>query len=274
MSKKSKVSAEQKLQQSEPEPVASSKFRNRNVEVRKVKASELKPHPKNPRLHPLEQSGALKGSFQEVGFVGTLIARETADGLQLLDGHLRAQTMEDDLVDVTIVDLDDKEVELLLAIYDPVGQLAETDARQLDELIQGFLVSNGELASMLSVLMDESGGAPRDPKLVQINDEQESDCEYPLTPVFNERYEFAVIFCCNDTEWGGLQTLLELDREKSYKTTGVAVGRVVPFMKFLELWDKRNVTQNSVPDAQPVGDDSQPSGDKPRRNNRRQVAGT
>ena len=182
-----------------------SKIRNRNVETRRVRAGELVPHPKNWRAHSSRQAGALRGVLEEIGFVGTLIARDTPDGLQLIDGHLRAETVPEELVDVTIV--------------------------------------SGEVASMLSDYMDELGGAPRAGRTTERADE--STAEYPLSPVFNEKYEYAIIFCRDETEWGALQTLLELRREKSYKSSGIAVGRVIPFGKFFDLWEDRALESES-----------------------------
>jgi len=70
-----------------------AKIRNRNVETRKVKAGDLKPHPKNFRMHPTEQGGLL-GVLEQVGFVDTLMAVEREDDLLLIDGHLRTETSE------------------------------------------------------------------------------------------------------------------------------------------------------------------------------------
>ncbi|HUY88912.1 MAG TPA: hypothetical protein VMV10_09275, partial [Pirellulales bacterium] len=70
------------------------KTRNRNLAVRRVKASSLAPHPRNWRTHPPGQRRALESLLEEVGFVGTLVACELPDGrLQLIDGHLRRETL-------------------------------------------------------------------------------------------------------------------------------------------------------------------------------------
>jgi hypothetical protein len=238
-----------------PASAAEGRFRNRNVAMRRVPAGDLIPHPKNWRSHSAFQSGALKGVLGQVGFVGTLLARETPDGLQLIDGHLRAETMEEELVDVMVVDLNDQEVDLILATHDPLGELADGDATQLDDLIAQLDVSNGEIASMLSDLMDSLGGADVErPKREQPGVGGDEGCEYPLVPVFNEKYEYAVIFCKNDTEWGALQTLLGLERQKSYKSTGIAIGRVVPAPRFFQLWENRDADPDHLPKSQPGED--------------------
>ena len=68
-------------------------IKNRNLETRRVQAGSLVPHPDNCNQHSTRQASALRDLLEEVGFVGTLIGRDTPDGLQLIDGHLRADEM-------------------------------------------------------------------------------------------------------------------------------------------------------------------------------------
>src|SRR5207247_994728 len=84
--------------------------------------------------------------------------------------------------------------------------------------------------------------------------------EFPLSPVLNERYEYAVVFCTNETEWAMLQTKLGLQREQDYKSSQVATGRVIPFAKFMELWDARD-NENHHTQPQAVDDNDGAPGD-------------
>jgi hypothetical protein len=62
-------------------------IRDRIKELRRVRAGDLRPHPKNWRTHPEEQQNALRGILAEVGYVDALMAREMPDGsLQIVDG--------------------------------------------------------------------------------------------------------------------------------------------------------------------------------------------
>ena len=56
-------------------------IRDRNKELRSVKASELIPHPKNWRKHPQSQQDFLRGILAEVGITDALIVRELPDGI-------------------------------------------------------------------------------------------------------------------------------------------------------------------------------------------------
>jgi hypothetical protein len=131
--------------------------RNRVRELRFVPARELIPNDKNWRRHPETQRRALSGVLREVGYADALLARETPDGLQLLDGHLRAETTPEAEVPVLVVDLTDEEADLVLATHDPIAALAQTDAAAFDALTASMQVEDEELADALAAL--RSAGA-------------------------------------------------------------------------------------------------------------------
>jgi hypothetical protein len=69
-------------------------IRDRIKELRRVRAGDLKPQPKNWRVHPESQKNALRGLLAEIGYADVLLTRELLDGsLQIIDGHLRAETI-------------------------------------------------------------------------------------------------------------------------------------------------------------------------------------
>jgi ParB/Sulfiredoxin domain len=74
------------------------RIRDRIRELRRVRASELRPSPRNWRTHPQAQLDALRGVLAEVGMAGAALARELEDGsLELIDGHARAEACGDPL---------------------------------------------------------------------------------------------------------------------------------------------------------------------------------
>lgn len=132
-------------------------IRDRIKSLRRVKASELKPNPKNWRKHPEGQQNALRGLLAQVGYVGAVLARELEDGtLQIIDGHLRAETTPDTKVPVLVTDLTDAEVDLVLASFDPLGAMAETDKQLLGELLSGLEADNDAVQGMLDDLAREN----------------------------------------------------------------------------------------------------------------------
>jgi len=109
---------------------------DRVKELRRVPASELKPNPRNWRTHPTMQQDALRGVLAEVGFADAVLARELPDGsLELIDGHLRAETAGDAVVPVLVVDLDDQQAAKVLLTHDPLAAMAGVDPESLASLL-------------------------------------------------------------------------------------------------------------------------------------------
>ena len=140
-------------------------IRDRIKELRRVKAERLRPHPNNWRVHPKSQQDALRGMLAEVGYADALLARELPDGtLQLIDGHLRAETTPEAEVPVLILDLDDAEAAKLLALHDPLAAAAQADNDVLAELLDSVETENEAIRSLLDQMLTgpelpQDGGA-------------------------------------------------------------------------------------------------------------------
>ena len=123
-----------------------------------MKASELIPNPKNWRTHPIAQQDALKGILAEVGFAGAVLARELDDGtLMLIDGPMRAETTHDQEIPVLILDVDEAESDKLLATFDPIAAMAESDPQALDALLRNVDTGSEALQKMLAELAEGAG---------------------------------------------------------------------------------------------------------------------
>ena len=127
-------------------------IRDRIKELRRVPASELIPNPKNWRTHPVAQQDALRGVLAEVGYADALIARETPEGLMLVDGHLRAETTPDSDVPVLVLDIDEAEADLMLATLDPLAAMAGRDEERLTELLSTVSSDNATVNALLQTL--------------------------------------------------------------------------------------------------------------------------
>lgn len=124
-------------------------MRDRILGFSRVPASSLMPHPDNWRRHPDLQRRVLADLLQEIGMADALLVRELHDGrLQLLDGHLRAETCGDQLVPVLMLDLDDAEAAKLIASLDPLASLAESDQAAWETLRQSFVTESDALERM------------------------------------------------------------------------------------------------------------------------------
>jgi len=125
-------------------------IRDRIKELRRVKASLLRPHPKNWRTHPTAQRDALRGVLAEIGYADALIARELPDGsLQLIDGHLRAEVTPEQEVPVLVVDLTDEEAAKLLAVHDPLAAMAAANQQMLAELLADVQTQSEAVQTLL-----------------------------------------------------------------------------------------------------------------------------
>jgi hypothetical protein len=162
-------------------------IRDRIKEFRRVRASALKPNPKNWRTHPPAQRDALRGVLAEIGYAGALLARELPDGaLELIDGHLRAETTPDQEVPALILDLNDEEADKLLAVMDPLAGMADANAEALARLIAEIDVESDAVRAMLDRLSAEQI-APPEPQ------------EQPVErPEFEIPDAFQVIVDCRD----------------------------------------------------------------------------
>ena len=59
------------------------KIKDRVVELRRVKASELSPHPQNWRQHPENQQNALRAALADIGYADALRAELSQSGISV-----------------------------------------------------------------------------------------------------------------------------------------------------------------------------------------------
>jgi hypothetical protein len=127
--------------------------KDRVKDLRRVRASDLRPNPRNWRTHPAEQRIALRGLLAEVGYAGALLARELPDGaLMLIDGHLRAETTPDATVPVLVLDVDEQEADKILLTHDPVAAMAAASDEQLQSLLADVQTESAAVRTLLDGL--------------------------------------------------------------------------------------------------------------------------
>lgn len=140
--------------------------------------------------------------LDEVGFADALLARELPDGaLELIDGHLRAETAAQDEVPVLVLDLDDEEADKLLALLDPLAGLAETDRDALADLAARIETESTALRGILAALLEET------PALDDVEREESHE------PVVPESFVVA-IECADEAEQ---RRLFERMTEEGYR---------------------------------------------------------
>lgn len=132
--------------------------RMRLKDLKWLKASDLQPNPNNWRRHPTMQRAALQSLIEDVGFADVLLAYENPSGLMLIDGHLRADVLGDELVPVGILDVTPEEADKILATLDPLAGLANVDEEALQALINGLSFNDQSVTDMLEELLTVSEG--------------------------------------------------------------------------------------------------------------------
>jgi len=130
---------------------------DRIKELRRVPAKDLIPNPKNWRLHPEQQINALRGVLSEVGWADAVLARETPAGLQIIDGHARAETANDSIVPVLILDVNQEEADKILATLDPLAAMAEADAGKLEDLLSNLETNSKAVLELFNCLREDNG---------------------------------------------------------------------------------------------------------------------
>ncbi len=134
--------------------------RTRVKELRHMNPKDLTVNPNNWRLHDQTQRDAFKSILDNVGFAGTIIAYESErnnGNLMVIDGHMRLDEIEGDEVPVVILDVTDEEADLLLATYDPVGNMASSDAEILGNLLANIQSDDLSLQTLLADIDEQFG---------------------------------------------------------------------------------------------------------------------
>lgn len=131
------------------------KIRDRIKELRRVPAADLLPNPKNWRTHPKAQQDAMRGVLADIGYAGAALARETDDGLMLIDGHLRAEVSTEAEIPVLILDVTEEEADKILATFDPISAMAGTDEDALRGLLDAVNIDNAAVNDMLDAMAAE-----------------------------------------------------------------------------------------------------------------------
>jgi hypothetical protein len=208
-----------------------ARFKDRVVELRRVKASELIDNPKNWRRHPDEQVGAMTSMMEQIGVAGASIGVIKPDGkIELLDGHLRKSISGEQLVPVLIVDLNEDEQKVFLASYDKLSELALGDPQALHDLLSELSIDEdsffrkmmSDVEAELAVEVKQTGAAQKDVEGMA------------LEP--HEHYDYLVVMAQTTHEWNVLCDRLGLKPEARRK--GMGTARAIRATRVLEKLNK------------------------------------
>jgi hypothetical protein len=180
--------------------------------------------------------GRVVDSLREFGQHRPMVVQRTTRQV-IVGNHLYhgLRTLGDTWGDCLVVDDDDKKA-LRRAIADnAVGDHAQWDKQELAEQLKevgpvpGF--DEGEMASLLKSLEDKA--------------KPDQEPVFPITPRFNEAYDYVVIMAENDMDAAWLRTRLGMRKEGNYKNSGVGTSHVLTVERAKEVIDG-DVSNESV----------------------------
>jgi hypothetical protein len=138
------------------------KWRNRIVEQRVMRVGDLAVNKWNPKRHGAQQTARMEAVLEKFGVVQGLVAyrSERAGGqLCLFDGHMRQKLDPDAEWLVSIVDLDDSEVDALVLFFDEMAAQSDKDDAMWAALATEKRedVGDGVLGEFLAEMAEEAG---------------------------------------------------------------------------------------------------------------------
>lgn len=187
------------------------------------------PNPRNPNTHPEAQVRLLASIIEAQGWRNPIVVSIRSGFIVKGHGRLMAARSKG----WTQVPIDRQAYESEAAEYadmvadNRIAELAEIDEDVLKGVIRD--VSDAGFDTMLT-------GFDNDALVKLFANEEEVVApvpEYPIAAKLNERYDYVMIVCENETDFAYLQTITGAQQERSYKNSHIGLGRVVPFRAFM-----------------------------------------
>jgi hypothetical protein len=227
-------------------------FRDRVIEMKKMKVQEILANDDNWRMHPEAQNKAMTGILNQIGIAGALLAyysERNGGQLTFIDGHERKEITETKSPNtkwpVIITDLDDEEADLLLAVYDPLSAMAEENGSLHQKLLARVApgVNNLDVREMLRKLsrgaeaaieLAKNTGSAADTMLEQLGPP-----DMGLLPF--EHYDYIVLLFTKYMDWlqamevFGLQKVADPRVSKQAKNPVIGLGRAIDGARVLKL---------------------------------------
>lgn len=128
-------------------------YRNRVIEVKRMRVGDVLPNSHNWKIHPDKQKKVLDDILIRIGIAGVLPAYYSERNdfqLTFIDGHARRELNEDAIWDIAILDVTDKEADLLLSVYDPISKMAVISRQAYDDLLKSVQTDSEAMMELIS----------------------------------------------------------------------------------------------------------------------------
>jgi hypothetical protein len=208
-----------------------SQFRDRILEVRKMKAKELLDNDGNWRIHPDVQKDSLVGVLHEIGKADVIKAyvSERAGGkLMLYDGHLRKTIDPEEEWTVAITDLSDAEADKMLLLGDPIAAMAEMDGRKVLALTDVVNTDDLAVRELLRKMENEAQHIADEEGEDEEGEQDEKTGPAAMEIMPFEHYDYCLLMFKNELDWLAAVDTLNLEkRGDQRKTHKVGLARVI-----------------------------------------------
>jgi hypothetical protein len=187
-------------------------------------AAELKPFPGNWNKHPAAQLDRYERVVMGNGWRRAVVVSALSGCITKGHGAWQMAPRRGLEVPVEIQVYRNRAEEIRDLVADnKLADLAESDDEALLKLLSELDATDLQFAAVTSAELE---------RLMAETDIPEG--EFPITSKLGESYDYVLIFTTNATEFAFLQTLLNIRQERSYKKTGVGLGRAIPLDRALK----------------------------------------
>lgn len=214
-------------------------------------AADLKLFPGNYRKHKAKQLERMLKVIRGNGWRRAAVVSTLSGCVIKGNGMVQLAQREGLHVPVEFQSYKTRREELRDLVADnKLAALAEDDDDALRKLVSELQADEIEMAAVTSEEIE-----------ALIRDAEIPEAEFPITAKLHESYDYVLVFTDNESDFVFLQTLCGVETERSYKKTGVGIGRAIAFKRFLKSIRENNHSLH----VQGGHDDDAPAGAKRRR---------
>ena len=210
------------------------------MEIIKIKLSELKPSPFNPRRISENNKFGLKNSMDKFGLVEPLVVNKRNN--HIVGGNQRFDILKEKGVlesDVSVVDLDEQEEKALcIALNNPGLQGIYT--HDVTNLINELKNNRPDLFDLLRMFEVKPDVIEEYEKQAKIKKSLEETYKAVALRPF-EHYDYIFILASDIWEWNFLHEFFKLEKVDASMIPGqkkIGLGRGIPASKLIEIIEK------------------------------------
>lgn len=206
------------------------------VVTQKIKLSEIKLNPNNPRLIKDDKFTKLVKSIKDFPEMLEIRPIVVNADMVILGGNMRFKACKEaGLKEVPIIVADnlteEQQREFLIKDNTSGGEwdfemLAnEWNVEQLEEWGLDVPISMDNVDKITEKELD-----------ININQFNDSNCQLPIVPTFHEKYSYFIILTDNEIDEAFIRNKFELDiKHTSHKSTDDRLSNIIPFQKLQEI---------------------------------------